>query len=337
MSKKANPKTTVKKPNSGLNSDQKDMAPAPLEPSRTVGLLVLLVSIIFTAVWLTRESIETIAGANAGEISLDRFDGIPGFDSNAWFLANDETWGFVEIPAGSFTMGSNPVLDSMAYGNERWSRLQRQGSVELDRFYISKFETTVAQFSAYLTATGAESAALNLDAAGNLPVTGVTWPEALNYARWLEEQFHASEATPEVLKSMFAEGAHLTLPSEAEWEKAARGTDNRVFPWGSRIRTDMANYNGNRLLGVGVLPCPPCSYGLSDMSGNVWELTRSPLQDYPFTSDDDNEALSEDAIWVMRGGSYADEVNNVRAAVRGGVDSSVSNATIGFRLAITRL
>ena len=73
------------------------------------------------------------------------------------------------------------------------------------------------------------------------------------------------------------------------------------------------------------------------MSGNLWELTRSPLQDYPYDPDDDAEDLSADALWVMRGGSYADAINNVRSAVRGGVDPGVRNATIGFRLVISRL
>ena len=72
------------------------------------------------------------------------------------------------------------------------------------------------------------------------------------------------------------------------------------------------------------------------MSGNVWELTRSPLQDYPYNPNDDAENLTEDALWVMRGGSFADSVGNVRAAVRGGVDPSVRNNTIGFRVVISK-
>lgn len=330
----------ILEPNSGFkagpSSSKKtdtNTAPAPLEPSRTLGLMILLVSIIFTAVWLTRESIENMA-ATPSVVSAKALQPVAGFDQSAWFLADDESWGFVEIPAGEFTMGSNPVIDSMAYGNEQWSRRQRQGQVELPRFYISRFETTIAQFSAYLEDSGLPPDGLNLDSAGNFPVTGVTWPEALAYGRWLEAKIRQSATAPAALKAFLESDAHLTLPNEAEWEKAARGTDNKVFPWGSRVRTDMANFNSSRALGVGALPCPACSYGLSDMSGNVWELTRSPLQDYPFNPDAE---LSADVIWVMRGGSYADQVNNIRVAVRGGVDPSVRSPTIGFRLVISTL
>jgi formylglycine-generating enzyme required for sulfatase activity len=314
-----------------------DSAPAPLEPSRTLGLLILLLSIIFTAVWLTRESIGKLSLENSTSISPDTLGTLAGFDSNNWYLANDSAFGFVEIPAGAFTMGSNPVLDSMAYGNEQWSRRKRQGEVELPRYFISRFETTVAQYSAYLVDTDQLSQALNLNSAGNFPVAGVTWAETLRYARWLEEKLRQSTTTPEQIKKFLGSGAHVTLPSEAQWEKAARGTENKVFPWGSRVRTDVANFNNNRPLVVGALSCPSCSYGLSDMSGNLWELTRSPLQDYPYNPEDDGEDLSSEVIWVMRGGSYSDQINNVRAAVRGGVDPSVRSLTIGFRLVITAL
>ena len=72
------------------------------------------------------------------------------------------------------------------------------------------------------------------------------------------------------------------------------------------------------------------------MSGNVWELTRSPYQPYPYSEIDDRDSLSEDALWVMRGGSFIDPESNIRAAIRGGVDPGVRNATIGFRVVISR-
>ena len=71
------------------------------------------------------------------------------------------------------------------------------------------------------------------------------------------------------------------------------------------------------------------------MSGNVWELTRSPLQPYPYSEDDDLETLGEDALFVMRGGGFSDGAANIRAAVRGGVDPGVRSGTIGFRIVLS--
>jgi formylglycine-generating enzyme required for sulfatase activity len=146
----------------------------------------------------------------------------------------------------------------------------------------------------------------------------------------------SSSDTPEELLSYLAAGGQVNIPSEAEWEKAARGTDGRIFPWGNTPSTELANYGSSKMLPVGSRLCAECAFGLQDMSGNVWEFTRSPLQAYPYDPNDDAENLSEDALWVMRGGSFADNTGNVRAAVRGGVDPSVRNNTIGFRVVISK-
>ena len=234
-------------------------------------------------------------------------------------------------------MGSNPALDRLAYENERWSSSRRQGSVELADFYIGKLEVTLAQFWAYAQERPTLADKIPEDEPGNTPITNITWPEALGYARWLQGKMESSPNTPEELRSYLASGARISLPSEAEWEKAARGTDGRLFPWGNTPSMEFANYGSSTLLPVGSKPCDQCAFGLQDMSGNVWELTRSPLQAYPYTADDDAANLAEDALWVMRGGSFADGVGNIRAAVRGGVDPGVRNNTIGFRLVITTL
>jgi formylglycine-generating enzyme required for sulfatase activity len=128
----------------------------------------------------------------------------------------------------------------------------------------------------------------------------------------------------------------VTLPTEVQWEKAARGTDGRVYPWGNEPRTDLANFQGTATRPVGSVQCAECAYGLSDMSGNVWELTRTPYRDGPHDPRAQQPDLAADALWVMRGGSFADPARNVRAAIRGGADPGVRRPNIGFRLAISR-
>ena len=112
-------------------------------------------------------------------------------------------------------------------------------------------------------------------------MTHVSWPDALAYCRWLEATLKASPATPAAIARLLGEGWRVTLPTEAQWEKAARGTDRRVFPWGDAPRRDRANFDGTGTTPVGRFACPECPYGLADMSGNVWEWTRSPVSAVP--------------------------------------------------------
>lgn len=304
-------------------------------PGRTIGLSVMCATIIFVAVWMSQQSVQSSDQQTAASV-INNSD-VAGFRSDAWFLPDDELLGFVKIPAGPFTMGSNPALDRMAYENERWSGARRQGSVDLPEYYIGKYEVSVAQFNAFVQEAPQQANPLQSDQSGNNPIANITWPEALSYARWIEQKLRNSEQTPVELKQFLDQGARVSLPSEAEWEKAARGADGRIFPWGALPRPELANYESSSVVAVDSLPCAECAYGLAGMSGNVWELTRSPLQDYPYDPADDADSLSEDALWVMRGGSYSDAINNLRAAVRGGVDPGVRTSTIGFRIVISTL
>jgi formylglycine-generating enzyme required for sulfatase activity len=208
--------------------------------------------------------------------------------------------------------------------------------VDLPAFYIGRYEVTVGQYRAFVEATGHSVDPQALQGAPDHPASFVSWPDALAYARWLERQIAEGAAAPENLRRLLAEGWTITLPSEAEWEKAARGTDARIFPWGNEPRRDRANFGTLSAAPVGSIACPECAHGLADMSGNVWEYTRSPYQPYPYDESDDAADLETDALWVMRGGSFGDSEQNVRAAIRGGADPGVRRDFIGFRLAITR-
>ena len=299
-------------------------------PGRTVGFSVMSAIIGFVAIWMGIQG-----GLLLDSSNTPNFENARGSLSAELGLPNNSLWGFIEIQAGDFIMGSNPVLDRLAYENERWSSRQRQGKVYLPSFYISQYETTIAQFSIYAEEIGFDLKQIELAGLPDFAAHNITWSDAVGYASWLDSKLRSSPHTPDTLKTMLESGGRVTLPSEAEWEKAARGTDGRIFPWGSQPTSDFANFNTGEIDSVGSKSCGGCAYGLSDMAGNVWEFTRSPLQDYPYDSEDDLENLSEDALWVMRGGSFVDTINNVRAAVRGAVDPGVRSNTIGFRVAIS--
>ena len=262
---------------------------------------------------------------------------LDGYRADAWFLPDDPLLGFVEIPAGPFVMGSDPAVDPQAYDNERWSPSDAQGTVDVPAFYIGRTEVTVAQFGAYAAATGASVAGEALHGAPDHPVANVSWPDALAYARWLETTLRDWSGTPPALRQHLQQGWRITLPTEAQWEKAARGADGRVFPWGDTPRQGAANDDSGAgaTVAVGSIDCHDCAHGLHDMAGNVWELTRSPYQPYPYTDADDTDALSGDALFVMRGGSFTDPPANTRTAVRGGADPGARRPFIGFRLVLT--
>ena len=301
-------------------------------PGRTIGFSVMSAIIFFVSIWMV------IQGNNEASRDLSNPSNFENFGDSLSVelrLPNAPLLGFVEVEASEFVMGSNPALDRLAYENERWSSRQRQGEVYLPSFYISRYETTIAQFGVYAEEVGLDLEQIGLAGSPDFAAHNITWSDAVGYAGWLDSKLRSSPSTPEKLKTILDGGGRVTLPSEAEWEKAARGTDGRIFPWGSQPTSDFANFNTGEIHSVGSKSCSECAYGLADMAGNVWEFTRSPLQDYPYDPEDDLENLSEDALWVMRGGSFADSINNVRTAVRGAVDPGVRSSTIGFRVAIS--
>ena len=227
---------------------------------------------------------------------------------------------FVEIPGGPFTMGADRARDRQAFDNERWPTASGEGTVDVATFSISRHEITVAQFASFAAATNWRGDARALDAPPTHPVTYVSWPDAVAYCRWLSKQL----------------GRPVRLPTEAEWEKAARGTDRRIYPWGDAARRDRANYESTATTAVGQFACPECAHGLADMSGNVWEWTSSPYQPYPYDRGDDRANLDADALWVIRGGHFGDAARLVRTTARTGADPGARRPFIGFRVAATR-
>ncbi len=301
------------------------------------GLAALLTLTVVTVVWIAYPP----AGGAEPEVGADRAltgtgggTDLAGFRSDVWYLPDDNL-GFVEIPAGSFLMGSDPALDDLAYDNERWSPTQAQGTVDLPLFWIARYEVTVAQFRAFVAATGRGVDSEALRGRPDHPVVAVSWTDALAYSRWLEGVLREFPRSPVWLTELLSDGWRITLPTEAEWEKAARGTDGRIYPWGNEPEANRVDFGDVGTHPVGASDCSTCAFGLSDMSGNVWELTRSPYRPYPYDPTHRGD-LGADALWVMRGGSFGDPVRNVRAAARGGVDPGARRPFLGFRLVVTR-
>ena len=190
----------------------------------------------------------------------------------------------------------------------------------------------------------------------NHPVVGVTWYEALAFCRWLEDQLKASQAAAEgFAEKDFWQGLvqgklHLSLPSEAEWEKAARGplvsssVEVRAYPWGDTFDPNKAN-TGETGIGttsaVGCFPGGASPCGAWDMSGNVWEWTRSLSENYPYPEDEKGRAARENLQAgpsyrrVLRGGSFDGNARGARCAYRFRLNPDFRNNLIGFRLVVS--
>jgi formylglycine-generating enzyme required for sulfatase activity len=306
------------------------MGPTGTVSGWVAGLAALITLIVVGALWVLFPA-SPVSDRLVAEQTLP--ESLPGFREDAWFLPDDDLLGFVDVPGGSFVMGSDPSEDPLAYPNERWSPTRAQGTVELPGFLIGRYEVTVAQFSRFVAEIGYAVDDQALLGPPDHPVSSVSWTDALAYARWLEQSLIASPNTPEQIASALRDGWRISLPTEAQWEVAARGADGRVYPWGNSPDPELANYENTGPRPVGSFDCQACPLGLADMSGNVWELTRSPNRAYPYDPGRSGNPEA-DALWIMRGGSFGDPARNVRAATRGAVAPGSRRPFIGFRVVI---
>ena len=174
------------------------------------------------------------------------------------------------------------------------------------------------------------------------PVVGVTWYEACAYCRWLEEQLDAVPCTLKVHREGRAEALNVEggafsvrLPSEAEWERAARGPRGTVYPWGNRWQSRRANtWEGHALrpTPVGIYPDGATPEGAHDMAGNVWEWTTSLYRPYPYDARDGREDLSVDGRRMVRGGSWLFTSFDARCTIRNRIIPGVWCDDVGFRV-----
>ena len=278
--------------------------------------------------------------------------GDPRFRAEAWYLPDEALLGFLEVPGGEFLMGTKKedIAGLMAQlgGQREWyEREVPQHPVELPKFYMARYPVTVAQFRAFVKTSGYEPRDKDsLQGRLNHPVVYVTWYEAVEYCKWLTAQLREGKETPEPLAVLLREkNWQVRLPTEAEWEKAARGTDERIYPWGEEADPERANY-GDTGIGttsaVGCFPGGASPYGVEDMSGNVWEWTHSlwgksyisPDFKYPYDPKDGREDPESKSPRVLRGGAFSNLVRIVRCASRYWNPPSSGGYYFGFRLVV---
>jgi len=212
--------------------------------------------------------------AQAGEALAALGD--PRFNPAAWYLPDDGMLGFVEIPEGVFTMGSDDPIDVIAR-SERY-KPSPVHSLMLPAYYMSRYPVTVAQFRVFVQASGHQPSDPDcLEGVPNHLVVYVSWQDAVVYCDWLTAQLCSHlDALPESLAEWLRDSkARIMLPSEAEWEKAARGPRSFIYPWGNEVDSNRANYADTGVNTRSTVGCFPggasVPYGVEDLSGNVWE------------------------------------------------------------------
>ena len=194
----------------------------------------------------------------------------------------------IHIPAGQFLFGN------------------KKQYVHLDEYWIGKYPVTNLQYILFEDATGGSKAANRSDGLGNHPVVNVEWPNAIKFCEW------ASQVT----------GRKFFLPSDEQWEKAARGTDGRTYPWGEEA-PDASRFNFGRLVGTTTpvgrySPQGDSPFGCTDMAGNVGEWC---------ANDFDNEKLT-------RGGAFSYDVSCMCCYARFKNIDWLHYNDIGFRVCV---
>jgi formylglycine-generating enzyme required for sulfatase activity len=250
-----------------------------------------------------------------------------------------QTWGgieFVRIPAGKFLMGSKKG-NQLAYDDEQ---PQHEVDIPYD-YWLARFPLTNAQYNEYIEAKGGKHPLDDWQKKADHPVASVSWEDAMNYCRWLDG----------LLKGQLPPELTLRLPTEAEWEKAARGTpllagegrggEAREWPWGNTF--DKAKCNTSEGGKGGTTPVGSYSpqgdspYGCADMVGNVCEWMHSLDKPYPYRAGDGREDEQASGSRVLRGGSFFCESRLARCAFRFRRDPDLRFSLYGFRVVVSRV
>lgn len=224
------------------------------------------------------------------------------------------------IPEGEFWMGRD--------GMEALEDERPRHKVWLDSYSIDIYEVTTSRYARFLAASGRTPPwmweTVKLEIHGDRPVIGMDWEDADAYCQW----------------------AGRRLPTEAEWEKAARGTDERLYPWGNQVPTAaLANFAlGSRfsysqaLMPVGHYQNVKSPYGLYDMAGNVWEWVQDWYEGryYERSAERNPQGPEHGQFKVLRGGSWSELPKYLLTYGRFKLPLKTRNSYTGFRCAQSR-
>jgi formylglycine-generating enzyme required for sulfatase activity len=240
----------------------------------------------------------------------------------------------VAVPAGPFLMGSTdqqikqPIRDGL--DKDIASMEVPQHRMELPEYLIGKYPLTNIEYQAFVEETGHVpprhwDGTNPPEEKGDHPVVNVTWQDAVDYCDWLSKKT----------------GKAYGMPSEAEWEKAARGENGSIYPWGdefdpAKSNTSEAGHGSTTPVGQ-FSPQGDSPYGCADMAGNVWEWTRSQYRPYPYDPKDGREELDapQDTHRVLRGGSFDVDRRFARCASRYRGDPDDWVIDVGFRVVVS--
>jgi len=258
-----------------------------------VSLLVVMVALVL---WLTPTTPEYVS-TGAGKASPNAVS--PNPEINA-------PQGMVYVPGGVLKIGR----DDGGEENERPAHTET-----INAFFMDRVEVTNEEYRKFIESRGyppPPSWQNNRYPEGSdkNPVTDVTWEDASIYAKWASKR----------------------LPTEAEWEYAARGPEGRIYPWGNEWRDGMANVSAKagkirQIMPVGQFPAGASPFGILDLSGNVWEWTSSDYKEYPGGKISIPENYSN--LKVIRGGSFESSISNATATLRRGWPATRINWPVG--------
>jgi formylglycine-generating enzyme required for sulfatase activity len=248
---------------------------------------------------------------------------------------------YTKVGSGIFFMGSS-IRDD--YSSE-YEMPFYESNLAYD-YWIGRYPVTNLQYATFAKDTGIS---FSIPKGKEIhPVVYVSWIDALEYVRWLNKKY----------RKELDRGYRFALPSELEWEKAARGPDGRLYPWGKTFDTpydlgidlgrDRCNIDESGRGGTVAVtensPSGDSPYGAANMAGNVWEWTRSlwshdkeapePEYQYPYLPNDGREEETVDGARVLRGGSFFNSRWQARCAVRGWDTPDARYRYLGFRIAV---